>query len=164
MTNPSEHLRRLREAIGWAERKSVCRTSVDIADLAWALERLDEAREALRPFKAKWDALRDPLPQGPFSISVDAMTCCRAAAIADKIGVEMSRKWSVSALMNGQRVRCVLTGTPGADDPYETSDIAVAQRLVAELIQLKPAYANPVIYEVGTGIPIAADKLGDVGG
>jgi hypothetical protein len=48
---------------------------LDTADRARALE------EALRPFAARWDALRDPLPQRPSTLVVDAMACCEAARV-----------------------------------------------------------------------------------
>jgi len=45
-----------------------------------------EAREqevvrALEPFAEAWERLRDPLPQRPFTVPVDANACARAAAI-----------------------------------------------------------------------------------
>lgn len=44
-----------------------------------------EAIEALKPFADAWERLRDPLPQGPFNISIDAMACCRARAALDAL-------------------------------------------------------------------------------
>ncbi len=38
-----------------------------------------EYEEALRPFAAAWRKLRDPLPQRPFTISIDANACAAAA-------------------------------------------------------------------------------------
>jgi hypothetical protein len=35
-------------------------------------------RQALKPFADKWESLRDPLPQGPFSVTVLGMDCCLA--------------------------------------------------------------------------------------
>lgn len=43
----------------------------------------DPLVEALKPFADKWKSLRDPLPQHPFSVTVDAMACCQAAQALD---------------------------------------------------------------------------------
>ena len=48
-------------------------------DLRALLADLARMKAALVPFRQKWDALRDPLPQQPFTITVNAMLCCDAA-------------------------------------------------------------------------------------
>lgn len=59
--------------------------------------------------------------------------------------VRMARRYRVTAIMQGQRTNLVVSD--GAD-PYTTTERIIAERVMAEVSKLAPAYTDPRIEEV----------------